>query len=324
MRVKSCGVCHSDIHLWRGGFDLGGGKWLSLADQGRELPMVMGHEAVGEVVAIGPDADGISIGDTRLVFPWIGCGSCDRCADNDEANCLKMRSIGIDAPGGYADHVIAPHPRYLLDISGIAEDCAGTLACAGVTAYGALKKTLPLAADDHVVIIGAGGVGLTAVSVAAGYLDNDIIVVDIDDKKLDAALDRGATHVVNSSTSSAGNPAKEIRKISGGGAGAVIDFVGSSETASLGVGCLRKGGKHITVGLFGGEATLSLALMVFLNHTFQGSYLGSLDEVTELITLVQDGKIQLAKVETRPLDQITHILEELEAGQIVGRVVVTP
>jgi len=321
LRVKACGVCHSDIHFWRGGYDLGGGKWLSLQDRGMKLPLVMGHEPVGEVVALGPEATGVSVGDTRLVFPWIGCGGCNRCLEGNENDCVNMRTIGVFAPGGFADHVMAPHPRYLLDISGIPEVNACTLACAGVTTYSALTKTLPLPTEDKVVIIGAGGLGLTGIGIARAYLDHELIVVDIEDKKLEAARKAGATHVVNSRSLDA---VEAIKEITGGGAGAVVDFVGSSATTQLGIDALRKGGKHITVGLYGGDIALSLPLLPLRHMTIRGSYVGRLGEMHELIDLVRGGKVEPVPVATRPLDHVTETLKDLDDGRIVGRVVLVP
>ena len=107
LRVKACGVCHSDIHFWQGGNDMGGGKWLSIEDRGLKLPLVMGHEPLGEVVALGPDATGVEIGDTRLIFPWIGCGQCARCKEGNENDCIAMRTTGVFSPGG----VCRPHRR---------------------------------------------------------------------------------------------------------------------------------------------------------------------------------------------------------------------
>ncbi|MFQ6016745.1 MAG: alcohol dehydrogenase [Kiloniellaceae bacterium] len=321
LRVTACGVCHSDIHFWRGGFDLGGGKWLSLQDRGMKLPLVMGHEPVGEVVALGPEATGVSVGDTRLVFPWIGCGTCNRCREGSENDCVNMRTIGVFVPGGYADHVMAPHPRYLLDISGIPEAHACTLACAGVTTYSALTKALPLPAEDKVVIIGAGGLGLTGIGIARAYLDHELVVVDIEDKKLDAARKAGATHAVNSRRVDA---VEEIKDITGGGAGAVVDLVGSPATAQLGIDALRKGGKHISIGLYGGAIALALPLLPLRDLTIRGSYVGRLSEIHELIDLVRGGKVAPVPVETRPLDQATQTLEDLDDGRIVGRVVLVP
>lgn len=324
LRIKACGVCHSDIHFWQGGNDLGGGKWLSIEDRGLSLPIVMGHEPIGEVVALGPDATGVEIGETRLVFPWMGCGDCPRCAEDKENDCIKMRTPGVFSPGGYADHIIVPDTKYLLDISGIDEHYACTLACAGITSYSALKKAHPLGADDKVVIIGAGGVGLTGIGIAAKYLpDHEIIVVDLDDEKLAHARQAGAAYTINPSEEDA---LERIREITGAsaGAGAIIDFVCSGATAKLGFDATRKGGRYVGVGLYGGEITLPTVMLPARNLTMRGSYVGKLDEMLELLDLVRGGGITPIPVATRPMSQVTETLQDLVDGKIVGRVVVIP
>ena len=321
LKTIACGVCHSDVHLWHGGFDLGGGKFMSLQSRGMTLPVVLGHEPIGEVVAMGPDAEGVTIGETRLIFPWIGCGKCFRCRDEHDNDCTSMRTIGVFRPGGYADHVLAPHPKYLIDITGIDPIYGCTLACAGVTALSALRKTLPLSHDDKVVIIGAGGLGLTSVGIAPGYLDREIIVVDIEDEKLAIARKTGANHTVNSS---AGNALEEIQDLTGGGAGAVVDFVASPQTAQLGIDVVRKGGKYVAVGLYGGEISVSLPLLPLRNMSLRGSYVGNLAEMRELAALAQAGKVKALPVETRPMSEVTRTLQELESGDVTGRVVVVP
>ena len=95
LKVLAAGVCHSDLHLADGWFDLGGGKRMSLADRGMKLPVTLGHENVGEVVAFGPDAKGVKVGDRRLAHPWIGCGSCGPCQRGEENLCRAMRSLGV-------------------------------------------------------------------------------------------------------------------------------------------------------------------------------------------------------------------------------------
>lgn len=321
LKTIACGVCHSDVHLWHGGFDLGGGKFMSLTERGMTLPMVMGHEPIGEVVAVGPDAHGVSMGETRLVFPWIGCGTCARCGEEHDNDCTSMRTIGVFRPGGYADHVLAPHPKYLIDISGIDPVYGCTLACAGVTAYSALSKTLPLADDDKVVIIGAGGVGLTGVGIAPGFLEREVIVVDIEDEKLRTARETGANHTVNSS---AGNAVEEIHDLTAGGAGAVVDFVGAPQTAHLGMDAIRKGGKYVAVGLYGGEVSVSMPLLPLRHMSLRGSYVGNLAEMRELAALAQAGKVKALPVQTRPMSEVTRTLRELESGDVTGRVIVVP
>jgi propanol-preferring alcohol dehydrogenase len=322
IRITASGVCHSDLYFWQGGYDMGGGKKISIKERGINLPLTMGHEPVGEVVAIGPEADGVQIGDKRLVFPWIGCGECPRCLEGNDNDCISMRTLGVLAPGGYADHVMAAHPRYLIDINGIPEHYACTLACAGVTSYGALKKIHPLAADDKVVIIGAGGVGLTGIGIARAYLpDHELIVIDIDGEKLAAARQAGANHTINSSEE---DPLERLKEITGNGPGAIVDFVGSSETSKLGYEATRKGGRYICVGLYGGEITIPTLTLPVRNMTVRGSYVGNLTEMHELLDLVRGGKVTPIPVEKRSMSCVTETLHDLNEGRILGRVVLVP
>ena len=147
VKVKAAGVCHSDLHIWEGGYDLGHGrKPLSLKDRGVSLPRTMGHETVGEVVAFGPDvkaADkgGLKVGDVALAYPWLGCGKCETCQAGEENMCaVKPNALGVYCDGGYADYMTVPHPKYLLDLRGLDPVTAAPYACSGVTTYSALKK----------------------------------------------------------------------------------------------------------------------------------------------------------------------------------------
>ena len=126
IKVKAAGVCHSDLHIWEGGYDLGHGrKPLSLKDRGVSLPRTMGHETVGEVVAFGPDVTAadrgdLKVGDVALVYPWLGCGKCETCLGGDENMCVvKPNSLGVYCDGGYADHMTVPNPKYLLQSEGL-------------------------------------------------------------------------------------------------------------------------------------------------------------------------------------------------------------
>ena len=139
LKVRAAGVCHSDIHIWDGYYELGGGKRLQLLERGIKLPLTMGHENVGEVVAAGPDAGDVPIGTVRLVHPWIGCGTCTVCKRGEENLCKTPKFVGVFSDGGYSDYLIVPHPRYLFDIGDLAPEKAAPLACSGITAYGALK-----------------------------------------------------------------------------------------------------------------------------------------------------------------------------------------
>ena len=311
LRTVACGVCHSDIHMHDGVFNLGHGKQLEVGRPG----MVLGHEIFGEVVAIGPGATGVKIGDRRVVFPWIGCGDCAACKRGDEQLCTPGRALGIVESGGFADHVLVPHSRYLFDKGKVSDSLAATYACSGLTAYSALKKVGQLQAEDAVVIIGAGGVGMMAIQIALSAMHINPIVVDIDDAKLQAAQALGVSQTFNSSDPQA---AKAIRKATGG-AYAVIDFVGAEASVNFGLGCLRKGGMLIIVGLYGGALSLPIPFLPMNARIIQGSYVGTLQDMKELMELVRAGKIAPIEIQERPLAEAHRALLDLKAGKVRGR-----
>ena len=321
LKVLAAGVCHSDLHLSEGYFDLGGGKRLSLADRGMKLPITLGHENVGQVVAVGPQAKGVKVGDRVLANPWIGCGECAVCQRGDDNLCRAMRSLGVFSNGGYSDHLMVPHPRYLVDIGDMPPEKAAPLACSGVTTYGALKKIGPLLKTETTVIIGAGGLGLMCLALHKAMGGKAAIVVDIDPVKREAAKKAGAHMVLDGGTPDA---AQQIIAATNGGAWAVVDLVGSSSTARLGLDSLIKGGKYIIVGLYGGDITVSLPPFPMRAVTLQGSYVGSVSEMAELIDLVKRTGLPPVPVATRPLADVNAVLGELRAGKVVGRVVLTP
>jgi alcohol dehydrogenase, propanol-preferring len=323
LKVTAAGVCHSDLHIWDGYYELGGGKRLQLLERGIKLPLTMGHENVGEVVAVGPDAKGIKIGDVRLAHPWMGCGECKVCRRGEENLCQTPRNLGVFSNGGYATHMLVPHPRYLFEIGDLPPEKAAPLACSGITAYSALKKIEPsMLRDEPVVIIGAGGVGLMCLALAKAMGSRGVVMVDIDAGKREAATKAGAIAAVDGGAADA--PA-QIKKATGGGAWSIIDFVGSSATVQLGVNSLIvKGGKLIVVGLFGGDITVPTPYFPMRAMTIQGSYVGSLPEMKELLDLVKRTGAPPVPIRTRPLADVNEVLEDLRAGKIIGRVVLEP
>jgi D-arabinose 1-dehydrogenase-like Zn-dependent alcohol dehydrogenase len=198
LRVEAAGVCHSDVHIWEGHFDLGDGKQISLESRGVHLPFTMGHEIAGEVAALGPHASGVKVGDKVVAYPWIGCGECAVCKKGEELLCLTPCTLGTRRAGGYGTHVIVPHGRYLLPHDGIPQGLAATYTCSGITAFSALKKTREhVAIDDHLVIIGAGGVGGSAVHIASAAVAGKVIVADIDAQKRAHARQMGAVATID-------------------------------------------------------------------------------------------------------------------------------
>ena len=322
LKVLAAGVCHSDIHIRSGEYDLGGGRKLNMGERGVTLPLTMGHETVGEVVALGPDARGVKPGDRSLVFPWIGCDACPVCARGDENLCTKPRSLGVFLPGGYADHIVVPHARFLLDIGNLAPEQAAPYACSGVTTYSALRKIEPrVLKDEAIAVLGAGGLGLMCLTILKALGGRGAIMVDIDPAKREAATRAGALAVIDPAAPDA---VKQLQAAAGGPLWAAIDYVGAPSTAQLALDSLVKGGKLIVVGLFGGAVTLPLATLPLRAMTVQGSYVGSLRELTELMALVRNSDIAPIPISTRGLDQAQNALADLEHGRITGRTVLQP
>lgn len=311
IQTVACGVCHSDIHLHDGVFDLGQDKKLDVGREG----MVLGHEIFGEVVALGPEAEGVSVGDRRVVYPWIGCGDCSVCHRGEEHLCTPGRALGAVMPGGFSDHVIVPHPRYLLDKGDISDSLAATYACSGLTAYSALKKLGELGKGDELVIIGAGGVGMMAIQIAISAFKIDPIVVDIDESKLTAARELGVSRTYDSSDR---QTSKEIRKLTGG-VFAVIDFVGAESSVNYGLSTLRKGGTIVIVGLYGGVLSVPLPFIPMMARVIQGSFVGTLAEMRELMELVKAGKVEPIQIQERPMSEAYEALVDLKAGKVSGR-----
>lgn len=322
IKVKAAGVCHSDLHIWEGGYDLGHGrKRLSLKDRGVSLPRTMGHETVGEVAAIGPDAKGhLKVGDVCLVYPWLGCGKCELCLADQENMCLTGNALGVFCDGGYADYMIVPNAKYLIDLKGLDPVTAAPYACSGVTTYSALKK-LESVLHHPIVIFGAGGLGLMALSLLKAMGGKGAIVVDIDPRKREAAVAAGALGAVDGAAADA---VEQIAAKAGGPVYGAIDLVGNAETAQLGFDCLTKGGKLVMVGLFGGGAPWALPLIAMKAVTIQGSYVGNLRETEELLDLVRTRKIAPIPVTTMPLARADAALHSLKEGKLVGRAVLTP
>jgi propanol-preferring alcohol dehydrogenase len=322
LRVTANGVCHSDLHIQEGCYNLGGGQKLSFAERGMKLPLVMGHEPVGMIVDAGPDAGDFDQSKNYVVYPWQGCGDCHQCKDGRENYCSAPRYVGMHIDGGYADHLKIPHPRYLFDIGSMAPEIAAPLACSGLTTYSALKKVADTITKAPVVIIGVGGLGLMAVGLVQAMGGLPPVVVDLDPVKREAALKAGASAAIDGAAEDA--VAQVQAAVGGTGVQATIDLVGAESTAALAFNAVAKGGKMVIVGLFGGSAPWALPLIPVKAVTIMGSYVGSLAEFAELMELAHKGLVPALPTKTYPLESANDILHELEAGKIVGRAVLTP
>jgi D-arabinose 1-dehydrogenase-like Zn-dependent alcohol dehydrogenase len=287
-----------------------------------KLPHTLGHEIEGEVVAVGTGATGVKVGAHYAVFPWIGCGDCAACKRNEENLCARPRNLGCSAntPGGYATHVLVPHPKYLIEYGNTNPALAAAYMCSGLTAFGAMKKVGKLAEGDEVVVLGCGGVGMMGIQFAKSLFGKGPIAADIDVGRLEAAKKAGAKATYNSK-----DPASAKKLMADtGGAFAVVDFVGSEASFAFANSIVRKGGRIVIVGLFGGAMSMPLPLFPLRALSIIGSYVGSLPEAQEMMAIVRAGKVDPIPFSERPLAQASQTLSDLRAGKITGRVVLTP
>ena len=291
VRVRRSGVCHSDLHIAEGFFDLGEEGQMRMVDRGMKLPMAMGHEILGEVIAAGPEAEGAEIGRTYLVHPWIGCmkPDCRACSGGRENDCISMRALGVVRDGGYGEYVLVDHPKFLVDVDGLDPDTVTPYACSGITVFNALKKAGMTEEDEWLAVMGCGGLGLNAVAIARAMGFRNIVAVDIDERKLQAAVEMGADAVLNGNREDA---LTELRLITGNRLLAVVDTVGAPSTSRLAVRALLKTGRYVVVGLYGGDFKMPLPWLPQKAMTVRGSYVGSCNDLRELIDLVRTGKVK--------------------------------
>lgn len=320
VKVKGAGICHSDLHIQEGFYELGGGEKLSF--EGRvQFPFTPGHETAGEVAALGPDVTDIEVGSNVLVCSWVGCGACPACKADNEQLCTAPQFIGVNKPGGYSDYVVVPHPRYLIDIGDMDPTKAAPLACSGLTTYGAIRKFGTLAEGVPLVIVGAGGLGLMAIGLMSKMGLPAPVVVELDPSKREAALTAGARAAIDPMADDA---LDQIRAAVGQPVLAVLDLVGAGQTVAMGLQLLEKGGHLVVVGLLGGDVRIPVPTLPMKAITIQGSYIGSLKELRELVDLIRNRGLPAVPLDRRPLDQADSALNDLRDGKVVGRVVLVP
>ena len=321
VRVTAAGLCHSDLHVQKGFMDLGQEGKLTFAERGAVLPMTFGHEVAGIVQAVGPEVNSVKPGQQVLVFPWIGCGECDACNEDRESDCATMRIIGLKQKGGFATHCLVENDKFLVDIDGL--DAADVVphACSGITVFNALEKMGALRSDEWIAIMGCGGLGMNAISIARAMSFNNIIAVDIDNGKLEAALEMGATKVLNSKNDDA---VSELQKLAEGRLMGVLDTFGGAATGRIAVRALSKAGRYLLVGQAGGDFQMPQVWLPQKAMTVRGSHVGNSPQLRKIIDMVRQGKIKQMPIDRRPLSKINQAVHDLENGNVTGRIVFQP
>lgn len=304
IRVKACGVCHTDLHLMAGEWRL------------PKLPLILGHEAVGIVDAAGPGVTSFKPGD-RAGIPWIysTCGVCEYCTSDREPLCPSIVVTGFMVDGGYAEAVKVPAAYAVAVPAELGFADAAPLYCAGLTPYRALKIS-GARVGDTVAIWGVGGLGHYAVQIAHA-MGARVVAVDIQSAKLDLARRLGADVTVDASRE---KPEDAIRDL--GGAHVVVSLAPKAAVIAQGFAALRRGGTLVLVGLPPGDFTLPILGSVAKGIRVLTSAVGTRQDLREVLALAASGKIKTV-AETCRLDQLNQVFDRMRAGQIAARVVAT-
>jgi len=229
-----------------------------------------------------------------------------------------MRIIGLKQKGGFATHCLVENEKFLVDIDGL--DAADVVphACSGITVYNALEKMGALRQGEWMAILGCGGLGMNAIAIARAMGIENIIAVDIDDARLDAALEMGAMKTMNSKRE---DGVAELQSLTDG---RLLDTFGGPSTGRLAVRALAKAGRYIVVGQCGGDFKMPQVWLPQKAMTVRGSHVGNSPQLRTLIDMVRAGKIKQIPIDRRPLSQINQAVEDLEEGRVNGRIVFQP
>lgn len=334
VRVLAAGLCHSDLSVIDG-------------SRLRPMPMVLGHEATGEIVELGADVQGFRVGD-RVVFCFIpNCGRCEPCASGRPALCelgAAANAAGTLLGGGRrwldANGVTLHH---LLGVSGFAEytvvsarsavridqdlvpEIAALFGCAVMTGVGAVVNTAKVSAGESFAIFGLGGVGLAALLGAHACGANPLIALDVAAHKFELARELGATHCINAADADA---IDQLRELAHGGVQFAIESVGSERVLAQAYAATRRGGTTVTVGLPSPDRMLSVPALSLVTEerTIKGSYMGSAvpsRDVPRFIALYRAGHLPVDRMLTHrlQLDEINTGFDRLARAETIRQVV---
>jgi propanol-preferring alcohol dehydrogenase len=301
LRMEACGLCHSDLFV-------ASLEKLPLA------PLILGHEGIGRIVAVGAGVDGWATGDRAgVTFLASTCGVCEFCASGYERFCARQLNFGYTVHGALADYAMVPAPLLVRVPEGLAAADVAPLCCAGWTAFGALREAA-LHAGQSVAIWGMGGLGHLAIQYAR-HRGLRVAVADISESKLEMARALGADLALPAE--SAG---RNLQK-QWGGADAAIVFTGSPVAMQQAFRSLKRTGTLITCGLSTNQYELPMVDTVLKGISVRGSYLGTRADLEEVFRLAQAG-VGRAHIEPHALDQTPELLDRMERGEILGRAVV--
>ena len=311
VKIGGAGVCRTDLHIMEGQWD---------AAMGTPLPYILGHENAGWVHEIGSAVTNVAVGDTVILHPTPTCGLCHACRAGDDMHCVNSTFPGLSTDGGMAEYLLTSARACVkLDPQTKPEDVAA-LADAGITAYHAVRKAIPLLYPGTTcVVIGAGGLGHIGVQCLAALTATRIIVVDRNPDALKLAEQLGAQHTVVAG----GGQVDAVKDLTGGnGAEVVLDFVAEQGAEMDGWNMTAPAGSYFVIG-YGGTLEIPTLDIISTERNIIGNIVGTYNELAELMALAQAGKVAL-HTRTYPLDAAVEALTDLDAGRVRGRAILVP
>ena len=314
VRVGAAGLCRTDIHVIEG-------QWAPIQDpNGTLLPYVPGHENAGWVEEVGSGVTHVSVGDTVICHPLMTCGLCRACRAGDDMHCENGQFPGLSRDGGFAD-LLKTNARAVVKLDPVLEpkDIAA-LADAGLTAYHAVRKSVPLLyAGTKAVVIGAGGLGHIGIQCLKALTPAEIIVTDPNEKALELAKEWGADETVKAE----GNYVHTVLEITDGkGAEVVFDYVGERGAEDDAWKMTRPGGSHFVIG-YGGTIEVPTIDIISTERNVIGNLVGTYNDLAELMVLTAQGKVSL-HTSTYPLAAINDAIQDLNNGNLQGRGILIP
>jgi NAD+-dependent secondary alcohol dehydrogenase Adh1 len=311
VRIGGAGVCRTDLHIIEGQWD---------AAMGTPLPYILGHENAGWVQEVGSAVSNVAVGDTVILHPTPTCGLCRACRAGDDMHCINSEFPGLSRDGGMAEYLLTSARACVkLDPSTQPQDVAA-LADAGITAYHAVRKAIPLLYPGTTcVVIGAGGLGHIGIQCLAALTATTIIVVDQNPDALRLAGQLGAQHTVVAD----GNHVAAVRELTGGnGADVVLDFVAEQGAENDGWAMTARAGSYFVIG-YGGTVQIPTLDIIATERNIIGNIVGTYNDLAELMALAEAGRVTL-HTKVYPLDAAPDALADLDAGRVRGRAILVP
>jgi NAD+-dependent secondary alcohol dehydrogenase Adh1 len=311
VKIGGAGVCRTDLHIMEGQWD---------AAMHTPLPYILGHENAGWVHEVGSAVTNVAVGDTVILHPTPTCGLCHACRAGDDMHCINSEFPGLSRDGGMAEYLLTTARACIkLDPQTQPKDVAA-LADAGITAYHAVRKAIPLLyPGTSCVVIGAGGLGHIGIQCLAALTATKIIVVDRNPDALKLAEQLGADHTVIAD----GGQVEAVRDLTGGaGANVVLDFVAERGAENDGWEMTGETGSYFVIG-YGGELHIPTLDIITTERNIIGNIVGTYNDLAELMVLAQNGKVTL-HTRTYPLDAAPEALADLDAVRVRGRAILVP